>query len=146
MVAGVAQQAFGRMGAAIERAVQRADGGRAGFRHGMAAYVRFALDNPAEYRVMFGAELGTRDDLPGLRDAARDVFDVLRGGILRLQQSGAIGAGDPGVMSITAWATLHGLVMLALDGQASITGHSVDSLVKAATDLLLVGMGAQRRR
>jgi AcrR family transcriptional regulator len=112
----------------------------------MAAYVRFAQMNPAEYRVMFGPELAPQDDLPGLHAAALGVFRILRDGIARLQQGGAIGAGDPGTMAITAWATLHGLVMLSLDGQASVTGHSLSTLVDAGTELLLVGMGATPRR
>lgn len=45
-------------------------------------------------------------------------------------------------MAITAWATLHGLAMLALDGQTAVTGESVETLVAAATELLLKGMGA----
>jgi hypothetical protein len=45
-------------------------------------------------------------------------------------------------MAITAWATLHGLVMLSLDGQTAVTGRSVDTLVDAATSILLAGIGA----
>jgi hypothetical protein len=45
-------------------------------------------------------------------------------------------------MAITAWATLHGLCMLLLDGQTAVTGRSSRTLIDGATDLLLAGMGA----
>ncbi len=142
LVAAVAEDAFVRMGAAIGRAVQGGEPGLPALRRGMAAYVRFAHEHPAEYRVMFGPELARRDDLPELEGTALGVFGLLRGGIARLQQGGAIGKGDPGLMAITAWATLHGLVMLSLDGQTEVTGSSVDTLVDVTTGLLLAGMGA----
>jgi AcrR family transcriptional regulator len=142
LVAGVAEESFARMGAAIGRAIRRGKPGVPALRRGLAAYVRFAEENPAEYRMMFGAELARRDDLPGLHTASLGVFGLLREGIARLQQRGVIGAGDPGLMAITSWATLHGLVLLLLDGQTAVTGRSSRTLVAAATDLLLAGMGA----
>ena len=143
LVAGVAQAAFARMGTAIERAVKGGEPGIPALRRGIAAYVRFALKHEAEYRVMFGPELARRDDLPELNETALSVFGLLREGIARLQQGGALGGGDPGLMAISVWATLHGLVMLSLDGQAAVTGRSADSLTEAATELLLAGMGAR---
>jgi len=142
LVAGVAEEGFARMGDAIARAVQRGSPGLPALRRGMAAYVRFAVEHPAEYRVMFGPELARRDDLPALESTATGVFGFLRDGIARLQQAGALGSGDPALLAITAWSTLHGLAVLALDGQTAVTGRDLDALVNAATRLLLAGMGA----
>ena len=146
LVAGVAQESFARMGEAIGRAVQSGKPGLPALERGMATYVHFALEHPAEYRVMFGPELANRDDLAQLSSTALEVFGLLRQGIARQQQSGALGKGDPGLMAITAWATLHGLAMLALDEQTAVTGEQLDTLVRSATDLLLAGMGAKRAR
>jgi AcrR family transcriptional regulator len=142
LVGAVAQQAFARMGAAIGRAVQHGQPGLPALRRGLAEYIRFAQEHPAEYRVMFGAELAGRDNMPELEAAALGVFGLLRDGIARLQHGGLIGEGDPTLMAITTWATLHGLVMLLLDGQTAVTGRSIDTLVDAASSLLLAGMGA----
>lgn len=141
-MAGVAEAAFERMGQEIGRAVQEGERGLPALRRGMAAYVRFAHAHPAEYRVMFGPELAGWNGLPQLEGTALGVFGLLRGGIARVQEGGGLGAGDPGLMAITAWATLHGLVMLSLDGQAAVTGHGIDVLTDSATNLLLRGMGA----
>ena len=142
LVAALAQEAFARMGEAIGQTVQHGQPGLPALRRGMVAYVRFAQEHPAEYRVMFGVELADRTDLPNLETAGLGVFDLLRDGIARLQQAGVLGQGDAGLMAITAWATLHGLVMLSLDRQTAKTGHPVDILVEAALDLLMAGMRA----
>src|SRR5688500_15183052 len=55
------------------------------------AYVRFALEHPAEYRVMFGGELPEAAEKGSARQA---VFEFLQGGIVALQQQKLVGAGD----------------------------------------------------
>ena len=145
LVAAVAAAAFGRMGRAIGQAVQEGSPGLPALRRGLAAYIAFAEAHPAEYRVMFGPEVAGRDGLPELEGAALGVFDILRGGIARLQQRGLLGEGDAGTMAIAAWATLHGLSMLSLDGQTAVTGRGIEALTEEATELLLRGMGAPAR-
>ena len=144
LVAGVAQEGFRRLGTAIKRAVQAGEPGLSALRRGITAYARFAQEHPAEYRVMFGPELARRDDLPELNETALSVFGLLRDAIARLQQGRALGDGDPSLMSITVWATLHGLVMLSLDGQTAVTTRSLDALAEGAAGILLAGMGAPR--
>jgi AcrR family transcriptional regulator len=146
LVGAVAQQAFARMGEAIQRAVQHGEPGLPALRRGLAAYVRFAVAHQAEYRVMFGAELVGRRDMPELSAAAHGVFGILRDGIASLQERGLLGGGDATDRAISAWATLHGLAMLALDGQTAVTGRSIEALVDAASDVLLAGMDAAPRK
>ena len=146
LVAGIAQEGFARLGTAIQHAVQAGEPGLPALRRGIVAYVRFAQEHPAEYRVMFGPELARRDDLPELNETALSVFGLLHDAIARLQQGGALADGDTGLMSITVWATLHGLAMLSLDGQTAVTSRSLDALAEAAATLLLAGMGAPRPR
>lgn len=105
-------------------------------------YVRFARRHPAEYRVMFGAEIMETGDYPELRSSSRAVFELLSGGIAQLQQLGMIRKGDPDLIAISAWAMMHGLVMLSLDRQATVAARSLDELVTAATNLLMHGMAS----
>lgn len=116
-----------------------------GLRQLAVEYVRFAHEHPAEYRVMFGAEILTDDDYDELRISSRAVFDLLSGGIAQLQERGVIRRGDPDTIAIGAWAMMHGLVMLSLDRQATVAAKPLDELVFAATDLLMNGMAAQLR-
>ena len=115
-----------------------------GLRQLAIEYVGFAHEHPAEYRVMFGAEILTDDDYTELRDSSRAVFDLLSGGIAALQERGVIRKGDPDTMAIGAWAMMHGLVMLSLDRQVTVAAKPLDELVIAVTDLLMNGMAAPR--
>jgi AcrR family transcriptional regulator len=88
------------------------------------AYVAFALANPNLFRLMFSPQL-RRDNRPGLRMAADAAFATLR------QVSG--GNNEAGrVTALAAWARVHGLATLLLDGQIAIAeGEDTDALVAA---------------
>ena len=69
------------------------------------------------------------------------VFEFLRGGIAVLQKEKLVGDGGSHSMALTAWALVHGLVMLALDGQlAGSQATSPEKLTLIATNLLMFGM------
>ena len=139
LVAAVAEEGFERLGAAM-MAAMAADPGRAGFRQVAVAYVRFAHEHPAEYRVMFGAELADQSDLPSLQARSRGVLGGVTQVIAGLQQAGVVGAGDPAMMATSVWAMLHGLVMLSLDGQTAGVAPSLDALVDEVTRVIMFGM------
>jgi len=107
------------------------------------AYLRFALERPAEYRVMFGRELADRARHTGLQQTSTQVFALLAEGIAGLQRAGRVRPGDAHAMALTAWALVHGLAMLALDGRAADgDGAALERLGRTATELLMFGMAA----
>ena len=107
------------------------------------AYLRFALDRPAEYRVMFGPELADGSRHAGLQQASTQVFALLAEGIKALQRAGRVRAGDVHAMALSAWALVHGLAMLALDGRAADGDPAaLERLGRTATELLMFGMAA----
>ncbi|GLQ12261.1 TetR family transcriptional regulator [Devosia yakushimensis] len=85
-------------------------------------YVLFALDNANLFRLMFSPQL-SKDGRPGLRIAADMAFDTLRhvsGGDTR---TGRIAA-------LAAWARVHGLAVLLLDGQIALrAGEDTEALI-----------------
>jgi AcrR family transcriptional regulator len=147
LVAAVAEDGFRRLLArltAAARAPGRTTGraqhtARGGLQAIALAYVRFALDHPEEYRVMFGREVAATPAAPG--SARQDVFALLRSGIATLQEQGLVREGDASTMALSAWSLVHGLAMLALDGQlAGRQMPSADALTLQATELLMFGM------
>jgi AcrR family transcriptional regulator len=80
------------------------------------AYVRFAVENPVRFRLMFSAELAERSDLPGLQSASAEAYGVLQNAVRRMYgpraQEDAVA-----VTSLGAWSKVHGLAMLILDDQ-----------------------------
>jgi AcrR family transcriptional regulator len=140
LVAAVAEEGFRQLGDAMMQAMAASADMRLAFREVGLAYVRFALEHPAEYRVMFGAEVANHADLPALRAQSRGVLDGVARAVAGLQKGGLVGPGDPHTMAAALWATLHGLVMLSLDGQTTGVVASHDALVDEALRLVMFGM------
>ena len=95
------------------------------------AYVRFALERPALFRVMFG-EPCDRDT--GERIAATTAISEYLGAIVARSFPGS----DPGAMSTAIWALVHGLAVLHLDGKLDTsTPAVVADRVRAAVHAVL---------
>ncbi len=104
-------------------------------------YVRFALENPAHYRLMYGREALSREDLPELREAAGALLEQFVGAIRAHQRSGAIKRQDPRAQAYVAWSAVHGLASLVIEGQI-LTEIDVDELIQQTTSTVLDGMRA----
>lgn len=79
------------------------------------AYLRFAWENPALFRLMFGAHLADREDAE-LRAAAAEAYQALRRGVATAKDAQAE-AVDVEAATLRAWGLVHGLSHLMLDGQ-----------------------------
>jgi AcrR family transcriptional regulator len=87
------------------------------------AYVRFALDNPDLFGLMFSPEL-ERPARPTLRMAADAAFAPLRA------VAGTLPQEDGRIAALRAWALVHGLAVLLLDGQIRLReGETADMLI-----------------
>jgi AcrR family transcriptional regulator len=95
------------------------------------AYVQFALDRPALFRVMFG-EPCDRDSSE--RVAATEAISRYVGAIVRQSFPGV----DEEAMSTAVWGLVHGLAFLHLDGKLDASSPAVVSArVHAAVHALL---------
>ena len=113
----VSEDGFRRLSDALEQAWTGAGGGLRGFEEQGRAYVRFAVDNPAHYRVMFGV-WSSRDESTALRAAGARAFQALVDALTALQQEGFVRRGEaPGQVALYVWAAVHGVAMLAIDGR-----------------------------
>ncbi len=114
LLAALAAEGFAMLGRA-----QRAAAAAGGLRAMGEAYVRFALEHPQRFRLMFGGQLRISKH-PPLREIATQTFAGLSGALAaRLPE--APGARDA---SIAAWALVHGLAELLLKDRiaASVLG------------------------
>ena len=105
-------------------------------------YVRFALENPAHYRLMYGKEAMSRESLPELREAGSDLFEQLVAVFKAYQQSGGIKRQDPRAQAYVAWSAVHGLASLLIDGQIT-SAVDVEVLIRQTTRTVLDGMRTQ---
>lgn len=102
-------------------------------------YVRFALEHPAHYRLMYGKEALERQDQRELRKAAGALLENLVDVIRIHQQRGEIEAGDPRAQAYVAWSTVHGLASLLIERQID-PNVDVDDLIRQTTRTILDGM------
>jgi len=107
-------------------------------------YVRFALEHPAHYRLMYGKEAVTRRDVPVVREAANAIFELLVEVIRTHQRKGILKRGDPRAQAYVAWSAVHGLASLWIEGQIMAT-DDIDTLITQTTRTLLDGMRVRRR-
>ena len=92
------------------------------------AYVVFATTHPGYFRVMFRGDTHAVN-VPGLNDATQKTFQLLCDAIEDCQRSAVAPAGDPRPLVLTAWALVHGLATLCVDG--ALPKMNLDPVVMA---------------
>jgi hypothetical protein len=80
------------------------------------AYVRFALDDPDGYRLMFDVSQPHPDRYPELMRASTRARRTMTGSLEALVQAGVF-HGPPELLGLAFWSAMHGLVMLHLAGK-----------------------------
>ncbi|MEN3747690.1 TetR/AcrR family transcriptional regulator [Sphingomonas sp. HF-S3] len=127
-LAALAAEGLRQLGAAQRDAAERVGGGSAGFAATGAAYVRFAIANPALFRLAFSAS-GVQDAsclAPGGGEApSNDAALLLRDHSRNLSTDQAASR----QIALRAWALVHGLALLILDGQVVLDDAEIDSVV-----------------
>jgi AcrR family transcriptional regulator len=139
LLAAVASEGFRMLRLQLLDAWERHGGGGHAFAEMGRAYVRFAVTNPAHYRVMFGGRVETSVD-PALAREGAGAFQVLVDAILALQKSGTVRAENPLRVAQFIWATVHGIAMLAIDGLLDRQQTDADTLVRFANEQIRISL------
>jgi AcrR family transcriptional regulator len=127
LMAALAVEGLERLAAAQRQATQAAGGGQAGFLASGMAYVRFAVDNPALFRLVFGAVQGC-DPLDAPIDSVASAMRGLRQDIEALMPADMPVAGRKAA-ALHAWALVHGLAQLVLDGQIPVDWRLIERVL-----------------
>jgi AcrR family transcriptional regulator len=101
------------------------------------AYIRFGLDNPEQYRVLF---LDTDKGSITVEEVAKwaclaDLVDAIQ----RAIGEGAIVGDDPFLVSLGLWAAVHGLVSLIIT-KPGVPWPPVDQMVDHVLDTCFLGL------
>lgn len=109
----------------------------AGQRHSFAAmgvaYVQFAVERPGMFRLMFGPAVADRGRSPDLLAAIARATQLFDSGLKSSRRAKSV---DP-VEGLRAWAGVHGLATLAIDGM--LPGYDPVMLARALAKLPLTG-------
>jgi AcrR family transcriptional regulator len=123
LLAALANAGITQLGEAQRHASEKAGGGPAGFAATGRAYVRFALANPALFRLTF-----THGDHAGSPTSSSDEPSRM----LR-SYSQQFGGADAERLTLQAWAVAHGLAMLMLDGRLPPDDAVIDRVLDTKT-------------
>ncbi|TPW26450.1 TetR/AcrR family transcriptional regulator [Pararhizobium mangrovi] len=124
LVAALAREGLARLADAQKKAAAECRPSESAFAATGRAYVRFALENPALFRLTFASAPVESADEP--TEAAR----MLRENAARRLPDGA-SAGHVEAEALRAWALVHGIAMLMLDGQIAADPDLVEALIPA---------------
>ncbi|GBQ81468.1 TetR family transcriptional regulator [Acetobacter malorum DSM 14337] len=111
---------------------------------GAQACIAFAQHNPGLYRLMFSADADKAAD-PRLHEAAMATFGVLLRLLQEGQQDGSFRPAALTALAAASWAQVHGLAMLAMNGQLLEEKVGPDP-VQAALEVLLDGLCQSHRK
>ena len=131
LMAALAVEGLERLGKAQRMATRSAGGGKAGFLASGLAYVRFAVDNPALFRLVFS--VAQQDDpLEARLDGVSAALRGLRQDVEALMPAG-VPAAERKAAALHAWALVHGLAQLVLDRQIPVDWRLIEQVLSRVT-------------
>jgi AcrR family transcriptional regulator len=115
---------------------------------GAWAYIRFALRDPAHFKVTFSSVLEREKDYPLFVEMSQKCFGMVAQIVESCQASGVLRAGPADVEAISMWSMVHGFVSLFLEGQIY---HSIlerytmrELLISSLAHVTLIELTSQR--
>lgn len=141
LLTAVATEGFRRLREQLVTAWEEGGRGPAAFRSMGVAYVRFAVENPSHYRVMFGGFVDRETREPELATEAAGAFRALVDALAALQRDAVVRGDDTVLVARFVWAVVHGVAMLGINGQLPEPGD-VEQLMRYALERLLTGIVA----
>ena len=141
----IAQEGFELLGQAMDQAVDQVPAdqpGRARIAAAGQGYMRFAMTHRAHFEVMWRNDLLRRED-PALHAAADATFDQLIAGVRAAQADGWAAGADERSVAYLAWAAVHGLAVLWLNGPLpNLDGRPFNEVASAVATLLNQALAA----
>ena len=131
LMAALAVEGLERLAKAQRQATRSAGGGKAGFLASGMAYVHFAVDNPALFRLVYSAAQ-QGDPLEAQLGSVSSALRDLRQDIEALMPADAPAA-ERKAAALHAWALAHGLAQLALDRQIAVDWRLIERVLSRVT-------------
>ena len=148
--AAIATAGFIQLRQAVEAAFGEDNDPMGQFLHMGSAYVRFGIERPALYKLMFASEdlPAKRAEYPELEAAAEDAFSLVTDMLERMQRRGLVRPGNPEADALSVWAHVHGLTSLIITGRvecATVPAPAPAELVAASLMTLVSGLRTPAR-
>ena len=114
LIKAVCGRHFGDLDRCIAEAVAGTDDPAEQLRLRGKAYVRFGLEHPEQYRILFMSRREANDGPPDEALKTATGFNDLVDNVVRAAKAGAIEADDPLLVATGLWTVVHGITSLAI--------------------------------
>ncbi len=148
LLAALSTEGHARLATAMEEAITRVESRPGTKAHAVGAlgaigeaYVEFAVRHPSHFRVMFGPCQEEDGIVPGCASSGRDAFQILLDVLDELVAAGVIPARNRPGAEIAAWALVHGLAGLLVEGVLPLAPKERTAAFRGAARTLLLGLG-----
>ena len=122
LVAAISTEGFHRLYERIDRAARENDQDPAvRLARSAWAYVAFALDDPAHFKVMFSNVLEQQQAYPEFVETVQKNFQQLVTLVEKGQGAGLLNPGPAETLAVSLWSLVHGFTLLYLENQISHT-------------------------
>ncbi|HEU4409405.1 MAG TPA: TetR/AcrR family transcriptional regulator [Polyangiaceae bacterium] len=122
LLASVAEEGFWAMRSEVIKACAPYPDTRTRFNKLVEAYIRFAVERPAHFRLMFGPEAADKWSNASLRAAETATFNLCLDAVVEGQRNGLVRPGDAREVALAGWAMIHGIASLVLNGLVNWVG------------------------
>ncbi len=136
LLAALSAQGFQLLAGGLAAARAAADSPVRALTAMIRAYVAFAQQNPAYFRLMFRPELSESHKHPDAKAAEDAASACLEETVADCVRAGVIPAAQADELAITAWSLGHGMASLWLDGELQDSHHDPDILAAKITGFL----------
>jgi AcrR family transcriptional regulator len=147
LLAAVAAAGFVALRGRMLAGIARTKSAEAALMKSGIEYVKFGLDNPAHYRLMFGSALMTAANRrpKSVTDAAEGAKAVLVEIIDRGAKAGIFAVSPRNEKELRnavlfAWSAVHGLTMLAIDGRVGPSPLKMDKIAEKLVHSVYYGL------
>ena len=136
LLTAIAIEGFDRLAQALLLAIAETDGPNEAMLAGGMNYVTFSIENPGYFRVMWRNELLDQED-EQLLASGEMALDGLRRLVEDAQTTGWAADRSSTDVAVLAWAAVHGLAQLYLDGPLeALVEPDIAALGRGLVDLL----------
>jgi AcrR family transcriptional regulator len=144
LLASVAEEGFWAMRSEVIKACVPYPDTRTRFNKLVEAYIRFAVEHPAHFRLMFGPEAADKWSNESLRAAEAATFNLCLDAVVEGQRNGLVREGDAREIALSGWAMIHGIASLVLNGLVAWSGvrsTSTEYLAQMLESAFFSGVG-----
>lgn len=139
LLAAVAETGFRDLVAAMDAAVSHEETRGLKSRAIGLAYIHFARQRPALYRLMFGPQFSDETRFPALAEAMKLARERSFAAVSLLHaKASQPPEGKADLIGVAMWSLVHGLANLLIDGQVELPpgAASEDAFIEAVLDML----------